>query len=383
MQIPVGGLVDRIGPRRMIVVGAVVMAAGQLLLATAHEVPLAVLARILVGGGDAMTFVSVLRLVASWFPQSRIPIVTQLTGITGQLGQLAAAYPLLALLHSAGWTATFAGAAGLGLITAVVVRATVRDTPPGAEPPEQLDGLRALLRLSWLERGTRLGLWTHFVSQFSGLVFVLVWGYPFLVKGEGLSPATAGTLLTLMVPLGIASGLGFGHLVSRWPLRRSTTIVAVVLTTAAAWTAVLAWPGRAPLPLLVLLVAVLATNGPASAVGFDFARTFNPKLRVGSATGIVNVGGFVASLTTILAIGLILDALTPAGSTDYSLGSFRAAFSIQYLVWAAGLYAVVRHRRHLRRLHVEQTGVPIDPLHRAALRRLRAGRRGQPLSRSS
>jgi hypothetical protein len=70
-------------------------------------------------------------------------------------------------------------------------------------------------------------------------------------------------------------------------------VFAVVGATAAVWTAVLAWPGRAPVPLLVLLVLVLSTNGPGSMIGFDYARTENPASRLGSASGVVNVGGFV------------------------------------------------------------------------------------------
>src|SRR3712207_7740869 len=54
---------DRFGSRRMITAGALVMAAGQLVLATADTVPGAVAARVLVGTGDAFTFISVLRLV--------------------------------------------------------------------------------------------------------------------------------------------------------------------------------------------------------------------------------------------------------------------------------------------------------------------------------
>ena len=42
-------------------------------------------------------------------------------------------------------------------------------------------------------------------------------------------------------------------------------------------------------------------------IGFDFARTFNPPSRLGTATGIVNVGGFVAALLAIVLIGLVLD----------------------------------------------------------------------------
>src|SRR3712207_9165463 len=79
------------------------MAAGQATLAVAGDVPTAIAARVLVGAGDAMTFVSVLRVVGFWFPGRTIPLITQLTGILGQFGQIVAAYPLVALLHSTSW----------------------------------------------------------------------------------------------------------------------------------------------------------------------------------------------------------------------------------------------------------------------------------------
>lgn len=104
LQVPVGLLLDRHGPRRLIAVGAGLMATGQLLLAVGDTVPLAVSGRALVGAGDAMTFICVLRLVSAWFPARRVPIMTQATALTGQLGQILSAVPLVALLHGPGWT---------------------------------------------------------------------------------------------------------------------------------------------------------------------------------------------------------------------------------------------------------------------------------------
>ncbi|MDD9204865.1 MFS transporter, partial [Georgenia sp. 10Sc9-8] len=62
-QVPVGLLLDRVGSRRMIAGGAVVLAVGQLMLALVDTLPMALVARVLVGLGDATAFVSVLRLV--------------------------------------------------------------------------------------------------------------------------------------------------------------------------------------------------------------------------------------------------------------------------------------------------------------------------------
>jgi len=372
LQVPVGVALDRFGSRKVIVAGAVTMAAGQLVLALATDVPTAVGARVLVGAGDAMTFICVLRLVPLWFPGRTVPLITQLTGILGQVGQIVAAYPLVALLHSASWTPTFLGAAAVGVLVGVLVLVALRDTPPGIElaPPATLAEVRRNLAATWAEPGTRIGLATHLVTQFSGTVFALLWGYPFLTTGQGLSAGAAATLLSLLVVVGMAIGPLFGRFCARWPMRRSNLVFGILGATAVVWTVVLLWPGRAPLWLLIVLVLVLGTNGPGSMIGFDFARTWNPAERSGSASGVVNVGGFIASLSTVLAIGFVLDALTPGASTDYSLDAFRAAFAVQYVFWAVGLVEVVRHRRQLR-ARMARDGVVLAPLTTAVTTRLR------------
>ncbi len=374
LQVPVGVALDRFGSRAMILAGAVTMAAGQLALALADAVPAALAARVLVGAGDAMTFISVLRVVSLWFPGSRVALMTQLTGLLGQAGQVLAAYPLVALLGAVAWSATFTGAAAVGVLVAVLVGVALRDAPPGTQPvrPQTLAEVRSNLLLAWQEPGTRMGLFTHLSTQFSGTVFGLLWGFPFLTVGQGLAPGTAAALLTLLVVAGMGFGPLVGQLCGRWPLRRSVLVFGILGATATAWTAVLLWPGRAPLPLLVLLVLVLSTNGPGSMIGFDYARTENPSHRLGSASGVVNVGGFVASLVTMLAIGVVLDALTPAGQRSYSPDAFRAAFALQYLVWAVGLAGVVRYRRRLR-ARLATDGVVLAPLLVAVGARLRGG----------
>ncbi len=372
LQVPVGLLLDRFGSLRLVSAGALVMAAGQTLMAFSDDVPGAVVARVLVGAGDAMTLISVLRLVPQWFPSRRVPVVTQLTGLVGQLGQILSAVPLAALLAVSGWTPAFLTAAGSGVFVAVLALAALHDTPQRRIYSGAAVTARQLgsdLKQAWLHPGTRLGLWTHFTTQFTGTVFALMWGFPFLIAGEGVSRATASALLTVFVLTSMATGPLFGILVQRHPLRRSWLVLGVVAVNAAGWGIVLAWPGRAPLPILVLLVLALGLGGPGSMIGFEFARTFNPPNRLGTATGIVNVGGFVASLLTILLIGLILDART-GGTAAYDLGDFRVALSVQFLIGAIGLVGILRTRRLARRVLAAE-GVVIRPI-----RQILAERRG-------
>jgi hypothetical protein len=85
-------------------------------------------------------------------------------------------------------------------------------------------------------------------------------------------------------------------------------------------------------------------------IGFDVGRTSNPSHRLASASGIINQGGFLASLLLVVAIGLILDWRTPGSSTAYTPSAFRWAMSAQYVLWALGLSQIWRFRRQARRV---------------------------------
>jgi sugar phosphate permease len=369
MQIPVGAILDRVGSRRMLITGVALMSCAQLGFAFAGTFAEGILARVFVGMGDAMVFISLLRLVALWFPPGRTAMITQVTGVLGQLGALASAAPLALALSAWGWTPSFATAAAVGVLLGVVLVLVVRDSPYAGHDREELK-VRAVaraVRLAWGEPGTRLGLWSHFSAQFGSNVFALLWGFPFLVSGQGLSTGTASALLMLMTVTTVIASPIVGTFVTRWPYSRSTLVLWIVAAIMLAWGVVLLWPGRAPLPVLALLVVVISLGGPGSMVGFDLARTFNPPTRIGSATGIVNVGGFLAALSTIALIGLVLDHVAPGGPSTYTTDSFRVAMSVQYLVWVVGVVQIVRFRRRTRRAIAESEDGPYAAMRPSAV----------------
>lgn len=368
MQVPVGVLLDRFGSRRLLALGLLLMTAGQLWFAVAGSFWVGLAARALLGAGDAMVFTSLLRLVAVWFRVKQAPFVTQLSATVGQLGAVAAATPLAAALAGWGWTRTFTAAALLGPLLALPLLLVVRDSPYRGVSVERVK-VRALVRTLaevWGNPGTRLGMWVHFTAMFGATAFSMLWGYPYLVRGEGLSSGAAGSLLVLMTVTAMVAGPVVAALTARLPYRRSQLVLAIVGAVAGVWAVVLLWPGPAPRWLLVLLVVVTALGGPGSAVGFDLARTFHPADRLGRATGLVNVGGFTASLLCIALIGVVLDRLAPGGPDTYTLGDLRWAMSVQFLFWALGAVQLVRYRRR---------GLAhIDAAHPDALAALREGR---------
>lgn len=371
LQIPVGVVLDRVGPKTLITLGAIIMVAGQTVLAFAPSIGVAILGRILVGAGDAMTFISVIRLLASWFRGRLLPQVSQWTGNIGQLGQVLSAIPLSLVLHQYGWTPAFLSAAALSALAFVLATVLLSNGSPDALIAERVATWRGgakQLRESLARPGTQLGFWSHFVTQSSGTVFSLLWGFPMLTAGLGYSPAVASAMLTLIVVAGVISGPILGILTARFPLRRSNLVLAIVSALGILWTLVLLWPGHPPFWLVVILVIVLGIGGPGSLIGFDFARTFNPMRSLGSANGVVNVGGFLASFVMMYLIGVVLDLLNQlrvaqGGASDlFAWDSFRIAFCVQYLIVGAGVVALLVARRKTRKHLHEVEGIQVAPL---------------------
>jgi len=384
LQIPVGVVLDRHGPRVLIATGAVLMVAGQATMAVAPTLGVALVGRILVGAGDAMTFISVSRLIASWFSGRALPLLSQAMGTIGALGQVLSAIPLSIVLHQFGWQPAYASAAAMSVIAFLLVILFVRNAPDGSVPIERPGGWPAALhqlRESLKRPGTQLGFWSHFVTQSPGTVLTLLWGFPFISVGLGYGATTASLFLTLIVAVAVVAGPVLGILSARHPYRRSNIVLGIVVSMGLAWSAVLLWPGQPPLWLVILLLVVVAIGGPGSLIGFDFARTFNPARSLGSASGVVNVGGFLASFVMMLLIGVVLDLIDRAnGGTGvpadlYSLESFRVAFLVQFPIVGLGVVFLLLARRRTRRRMHEDEGITVAPLWVALVRSWR--RRGK------
>jgi len=362
MQIPVGVLLDRFGSRPIMTIGMLLMAAGQLTMALSPSIGVAIFARVLLGAGDAAIFPAVLRLVATWFPAQRGPLMVQFTGILGQTGQLIALVPLAALLHATAWTVTFGSIAGLGVLFTILVALVIRNHPveSGADVTVNTDTgvVRVVtsaidtgvgIRAAWAHPGTRLAFWSHFTTPFAGTAFVLLWGMPFLTAAEGLDTAHAAGIISVYVVAGMLLGPVIGDLSRRLPNHRSLALVLpAVGVQMAAWIAVIALPHPAPSWLLYVLAIALATGGPASMIAFDHARTHNPTHRLSTATGVTNAGGFIAALIAIFLIGLALDIQGAGTPETYSLEAFRIAFLMPIPLWIIGTVFILIERKRTR-----------------------------------
>lgn len=311
MQVPAGLAADRLGPRRTLAIGLALMAAGELAFAFAPSMPIALGGRALVGIGDACIFLNVLRIGQNWFPAARYALLASLAGIAGAAGQIFTTVPLGAALGVFGWTPTFAASGALTAVLVVVCLSVVRDRPvdggastaaPAHEP------IGRTLRHAWATPATRHGFWVHVGLMGTFVTVTALWGYPYLVRAQGLSPGSArAQLLACVVAFAVGAPL-VGAVVARRPAARAHVLAGLGACLSALWAVVLAWPGAvAPMSLVTAALLLTGACGGAGLVAFDLAREGNPPQRAGAASGLVNTGGFLAAVTAQLLIGALLE----------------------------------------------------------------------------
>ncbi len=343
MQVPVGLLLDRYGSRRLITLGALLMATGQLLVAIAPVLSIAVIGRGILGLGDAFTFISVLRLVHTWFDAKRSAILQQYVGNIGQLGQIASAIPFAYILGLSGWTVAFVSLAALSAIIAALSWLLIQDRRRSENVsswPEAFQELRGTISQS----GTRMSFWVHFTAQPTPVTFGLLWGVPFMVEAQGFDSWIASAGLTFMVLWGIVAGGIIGPLSARRPEYRKRIVVTQMLVIFISWSVVLLHPAPIPLWLLIVLLVGITPGGPVSFLAFEYSAQLIPEKKRGAANGFINTGGFFAALLIIFTVGLGLDFALATGISEsrFAIEGFRIAMIGQGLILLFGLSMFLR-----------------------------------------
>jgi MFS family permease len=353
MQVPVGLAADRIGPRRSLAAGMGAIAVGEAIFALSGTLGAGLAGRALIGLGDAFIFVNVLRVAHTWFEPSRAALLTALTSLLGALGQLLTTVPAHLALDGLGWTATFAGAAALTAGLALAALGVVPDAPGASGPtsesaaPAGHDAIGATLRAAWSRRRTRLGFWAHFGLMTPFVTMTALWGYPWLVQAQGVPRETAATWLAVSVLALAASAPVVGRLGGRGPYMQVRMALVTGSLLVVSWALVLGWPGaRPPHELIVAALTISGVGSAVSVVAFMLARAGNPAHVAGSATGLVNCGGFLAGSAAILATGLLLggDGRT-AEAFQHALLPMLALSALSVVQLARLRWAAVRAAR--------------------------------------
>jgi predicted MFS family arabinose efflux permease len=332
MQIPVGIMADRWGPRRVMCIAAILCAAGSLLFATAETLLFAYAGRLLIGCGAGFFFVSTLKLASIWFEPKKFAFVSGMTMLIGLAGGVGGQAPLATAVEIFGWRGTMIAGAIAALVLSGLIWVLVRDHPDNIRDANQqkisigqvLSGLSGAIkkRQTWL-----LSAMGACMSS-SLLAFGALWCVPYLMQVYGLSrPAAAGSASLLLVGWGI-SAPAIGWISDRIGRRKIPLVVSAFISMASI--TYLIYGPAMPLSLVNLLLIINGASSAGMVVCFALARENNSSHMAGGAVAFVNMGVMLAGAILQPAIGWLLDqewdGTVVAGVRIYTEGAYETAF---------------------------------------------------------
>jgi MFS family permease len=353
MQIPTGALADTLGPRKTVAASSLLAAAGALLFAVAPGLPGAFVGRFLVGLGTAVAFICVLKVVTTWFRPTEFGTLTGLGSIVTTAGGAAAATPLAAAAEAFGWRPAFAVTAALSVVVAGLTWWLVRDRPAEAVDPRatahasaDLPFRRAAL-LVWGNRQTWLSFLGHFGWFGSYLVFISLWGVPYLMHVHELDRLAAANVMIGASVFYTVGALGLGVISDRWLQRRKPPMLVAGVIFLALWIGLVLWPcGRPPLALAVVMIYLACAASAANLLCFALAKELNAPAAAGLAMASAN-GGILCTALLQPLIGYVLDlhwrGAMVAGARVYDAVAYQwgfAAFIVCGVIALAGSWLV-------------------------------------------
>jgi len=350
MQPVAGVLIDRLGPRRSVAVFLLVASLGQLLFAMAPSFALALVGRACTGIGASILYVAAAKIMAQWFRRREFGTLTGAWTSAANLGGIAAAAPLAALLPLIGWRASFAAIGVAVMATALLVSVVVRDSPtdlgwPLLRDPDEPDESARPTRP--LPSRQSLGIVlrepnTWLLGGYAFLVFGTMtmmqglWAVPYLMDINGFTQQEAANALTLWGAGLIVGCTLWGYVADRVVKTRKGVICAGAVVYMLLWVVLAVKP--AGLPRAVLHVAMFWGGFFASTWIPAYAQLKEavPPQVVATGIGMLNLFFWLGGAFYQQASGLVLEAF-PAQAGTHLCGRL-----------SNGLLAVRRLRRRER-----------------------------------
>ncbi|MGH8764510.1 MAG: MFS transporter, partial [Burkholderiales bacterium] len=215
LQIPVGLLFDRYGPRKVVAAFtaiAVVGAAWQATVTTAGELAAA---RFVIGVGCSASFMGAVTLAAFWVTGARLATVLSRVFAFSQVGTFLAATPLALAQTLIGWRWAFAAIALMTALAGAFFHALIRDRPPGVAPPQAHDSFADVMRglaAVWRTPGLPSLLAIHTFAYASMATVLGLWAGPYLAHVHGVDIATRGHVVLAMAATQLVGILAYGPL---------------------------------------------------------------------------------------------------------------------------------------------------------------------------
>lgn len=330
MQIPVGILVDRYGPRRLLTINSILCALGCLLFAQAASLYMGQVGRFLMGFGASFAFVGSLKLASVWFPASRFGLLAGLTQGIGMLGASVGEAPMSVAVAALGWRQTMQIITIIFIVLALCIYIIVRDKPSHfttenehlAKGQSLLAGLKIILKnpQSWLNAGYAGFLYAPTAA------FAELWGVSYLIKAYNISTHMAAFAIGLIF---IGLGIG-GPLVGWWSdtigRRKNVMLISAILSLISLIIIIYV---QVPLIILFIVLFFYGISNAAVATSYAVAAEINYRSISGTSMAFANMASVIVGAIFQPVLGWFLDlhwdGLKANGIPVYSIQDYKLA----------------------------------------------------------
>jgi len=363
MQILVGVMMDRFGPRRLLTFACFLCASGAWLFACSEHILLAMIGRFLIGLGSAFAFVGAAKLATIWLKPRYFALMSGIIFCLGMVGAAFGDIVLRIIVDSAGWQTAMTSAAIGGIVLTLIIWFAVRDVNPFFEnhPLHQnhgmlgmFEGLKLALRNRQIWLCGIVGCLLYlFLSAFAEL-----WGPAYLAQAHGIDRVHAANANS-MVFIGCAIGAPLWGLFSDFLELRRAPIVIGSLVAILVFCTLIYMQSLSILAIYILLF-MFGFFSSVQILIFAIAREVTSIKISGTAIGIVNMLVMVGGIVFPPSIGKILDlnwtGTMVDGARIYSAHAYTLALSLLPLGIFLGIVCTLCLRETHCEIHVEDSG---------------------------
>jgi MFS family permease len=335
LQLPVGILLDRFGPHRVIVAMMGIAVVGSIAFAFAGGFAELVLARVLIATGFAAVTIGSVVILRNRLPPVELAASMSILFAAANTGSLVATAPLGHAAAWIGWRETFLVLAAISALAAAAFHLLLRDRArdaardAAAEPfAATVTGVLDVLRIPAM----RLVAPLVAVGYASVVAVVGLWGAPYLHDVYGLGMTERADALSVMAVALVLGTLVCGPLEKRLGNRRRLVTLGC-LATAAAVAALAAWP-HPGVATATALLSLFAFFSGFSVIVMAHGMALLPQRLSGRGATVLNIALLGGAAIIQSVSGSLLDAGTRIAGTE---GAYRALFALLAAVLVAAL----------------------------------------------
>lgn len=308
MQLPVGILMDRYGPKRLLTFSCMLCVIGTLMFTNTYSSGISAMGRFMVGMGSAFAFVGVLKLATMWLPENKLAMVAGMTSALGTIGAMVGDNLITACVGHVGWQPSMNWAAIFGIFLSIILWFGVMDHPKHVfTGPESENMKKKLHDLTIIIRNKQI-----WINGFYGCmvylpttVFAELWGIPYLRHAHHLSEAQAAFANSLLF-FGFMIGAPSMGAISDKICRRKPTMIVGAIGAVVMMSVILYVPNLTP-KLLNICIFILGLFYSAQTIVFVVGRELSPAPAAGTAIALTNMIVMIGAMVLQPLVGRLLD----------------------------------------------------------------------------